>query len=433
MRDDELIRRVSGDAPAAQMMRRYWVPFALDEELHEPDGPPVRVRLFGESLVAFRDTAGSLGLVQEACPHRLASLALGRNEDGGLRCIYHGWKFGRDGRCLEMPTEPAVLRQAQDDRSFASRMRLRSYPVREAGGLVWTYLGPADLEPAFPAFDWTQQPRAQLARMKFVENVNYLQAVEGSIDSAHTRFLHRGSSSIKRAREEELRNALSRDLAPRLEVADTTYGFRYVAIRRPNEDAQKQRYVKITRYVFPTTAITSRPLSSSRPGLVQMFIPVDDEHTLHFSIFHALDGEPVDEDTIRREHALVPGIDLDERFRLRRNEANWWLQDRAAMRNGSWTGISGVMNQDVSVQESMGPIVDHRLEHLGTSDIAIIRLRRKLAEAVRGFLAGEPPPGLDAPLDYARITHVPQLLIGNDERWEDVGTFPGEYAEASVS
>ena len=231
--------------------------------------------------------------------------------------------------------------------------------------------------------------------------------------------------------EEERRNALSRDLAPRLEVADTAYGFRYVAIRRPTGDAETRRYVKITRYVFPTTAVLSRPLSSARPALIQIFVPVDDERTLHFSVFHSQHEEPIDEAAIRREHALVPGVDLDERFRLRRSAANWWLQDRAAMAAGSWTGIPGVMTQDVSVQESMGAIVDQRLEHLGTSDVAIIRLRRKLAEAVRTCAAGAPPPGLAAPLEYARITAVPQLIIGVDEPWQDVGTFPGEYAMPS--
>jgi len=424
--DDELIIHVAGDAPAAQMMRRYWVPVALDEELTEAGGAPVRVRLFGENLVAVRDSTGTLGLMQEACPHRLASLALGRNEEGGLRCIYHGWKFAVDGSCLDMPTEPA-------ESTFRERMRVRAYPVREGGGLVWAYLGPAEHAPPFPAFDWTTKPRSALATMKFLENANYLQAAEGSIDSAHTRFLHRGSSSIRGAGEEQRRNALSRDLAPRLEVADTTYGFRYAAIRRPNEDADVRRYVKITRYVFPTTAILSEPLSSARPALVQIFVPVDDEHTMHYSIFHALHGEALDEATIRREHALVPGVDVDARWHLRRTTENWWLQDRPAMQNGSWAGIPGVMTQDVAVQESMGPIVDRSAERLGTSDVAIIRLRRRLVESVRGFLAGEAPPGLRTPVDYGRIGAVPQLVIGVDEPWQDVATFPGEYAPAAAA
>ncbi len=424
VRDEaELMCRVTGDAPAGQMLRCYWFPVALDEELAEPGGTPVRVRLLGENLVAFRDSNGALGLLREACPHRLASLALGRNEEGGLRCIYHGWKFGTDGSCLEMPTEPA-------DSTYRARMTTASYPMREAGGLVWTYLGPRELEPPFPAFDWTAKPRAQIALMKFVENVNYLQAAEGAIDSAHTRFLHRGASSYRRAGEEQRRNELSRDLAPRLEVADTSYGFRYVAIRRPNVGADEQRYVKMTRYVFPTTAVLSRPLSSGRPALVQIFVPIDDEHTMHYSIFHGLHGETVDEAQTRREHALVPGVDLDERFRLRRTAENWWSQDREAMKAGSWTGIPGVMTQDVSVQESMGPIADRSQERLGTSDIAIIRLRRRMLDAVRRFADGVRPPGVDVAVPYDRISAVPQVVIGVEEPWQDVGTFPDEYATA---
>jgi phthalate 4,5-dioxygenase len=413
--------RVTGNAPAGRMIRRYWLPVALAEELAESDGTPRRVRVLGERLVAFRDSRGALGLTQEACPHRLASLALGRNEEGGLRCIYHGWKFGVDGSCLEMPTEPA-------ESAYPARISLASYPVREAGGLVWGYLGPRELEPPFPAFDWTAKPRALVACMKFVENANYPQAAEGAIDSAHTRFLHRGSSSFRDAGEESRRNALSSDLAPRLEVADTAYGFRYAAIRRPNEGAGERKYVKITRYVFPTTAILSQPLSSSRPALVQIFVPIDDEHTMHYSIFHALHGEALDEARIRREHALVPGVDLDEEWRLHRTAANWWQQDRAEMARGSWTGIPGVMTQDVAVQESMGPIADRSRERLGTSDVAIIHLRRRLQDAVRRFEAGEAPPGVRAGIPYDRISAVPQVVIGIDEPWQDVGTFPGEYA-----
>lgn len=197
--DVDAVCRITGDAPAGRMMRRYWFPVALDEELAEPDGAPVRVRILGERLIAFRDSRGELGLTKEACPHRLASLALGRNEEGGLRCIYHGWKFGTDGRCLAMPTEPA-------ESSYRARMRIAAYPVREAGGLVWAYLGPREHEPPFPAFDWTAKARSHLACMKFVEKVNYLQAAEGAIDSAHTRFLHRGSSSFRYAEEERRRN-----------------------------------------------------------------------------------------------------------------------------------------------------------------------------------------------------------------------------------
>src|SRR5580698_8993836 len=172
--ENELITRVEGDAPAGRLMRRYWLPALLSDEVAEPDGTPVRVRLVGQNLVAFRDSKGELGVMDAHCPHRLASLALGRNEEGGLRCIYHGWKFDVRGRCVEMPTEPAGY-------GYADRVSVRSYPVRDAGGLLWTYLGPPELEPPFPAYDWTSLPRNQIAHLKFVEHTNYLQAAEGTI------------------------------------------------------------------------------------------------------------------------------------------------------------------------------------------------------------------------------------------------------------
>ncbi len=413
----ELICRVSGDAPAARMMRRYWLPALWSDEVAQRDGAPVRVRMFGENLVAFRDSNGELGLIDEACPHRLASLALGRNEDGGLRCIYHGWKFGVDGSCLDMPTEP-------EEYNFKERVRMRSYPVREAGGLVWAYLGPAEFEPPFPAYDWTRQPRNQIAHVKFVEHANYLQMAEGAIDSAHTRFLHRGAIE---SNEEATRKKLSTDLSPRLEVADTVYGFRYVAIRKPNQDADKLRYVKMTRYVFPTTAVTSRPIERDNAALTQIFVPMDDEHTMHYSIWHKLNGQPIDEQAQREHYRMVPGVDLDAHWRPIRTMENWYQQDREAMVNGSWTGISGLMVQDVACQETMGPITDHERERLGTSDLAIIRLRRRLLESVRGFMAGAPPIGLDCRFDYANLTNIEQRAIGLDEPWQDVDSFPGEY------
>jgi len=415
----ELICRVTGDAPMGQMMRRYWLPALLSEEIADPDGKPVRVRILGDNLVAFRASDGKLGLVEEACPHRLASLALGRNEEGGLRCIYHGWKFGVDGSCLDMPTEP-------EGYNFRARVSIRSYPVREAGGVVWTYLGPPELVPPFPAYDWTKVPRDHVAIVKFLENANYLQMVEGAIDSAHTRFLHRGTLDPN---EEATRNQLTRDLAPKLACADTCYGFRYVAIRKPNENADKLKTVKMTRYVFPSTAITSRPIERGNPPLLQIFVPVDDEHTMHYSIWHSLTGMPIDERRQREFYGMRPGIDLDEYWRPRANMSNWYQQDREEMKRGSWTGIASLMIQDAACQETMGPITDHTKEKLGTSDVAIIHLRRRLLESIRRFIAGAPPIGLATTYDHAELTHIEQIPIGIEERWEDVQTFSGEYDE----
>ena len=239
--------------------------------------------------------------------------------------------------------------------------------------MVWTYLGSPELEPPFPAFDWTTLPRPHLAITKFVQNTNYLQAMEGAIDTVHVWFLHRGVEPAW-----QHLSALSMDHSPRLEVEDTAYGFRYAAIRKPSEDPDTLKWVRVTNVVFPTTVLIPRPLPSNiwlKPSL-QLFGPVDDTHTMVYTIFFDPDGA-VDERKIGEEFLFVPGIVLDEHGRLNVRESNGWKQDRAAMKQGSFTGIPGLLCQDVAAQESMGAIVDRSKEHLGASDIAIIRLRRR--------------------------------------------------------
>jgi phthalate 4,5-dioxygenase oxygenase subunit len=414
--ENELIARVEGDAPAGALLRRYWLPAALADELAESDGTPVRIRLVGQELVAFRDTAGRLGALDAACPHRLASLALGRNEEHGIRCIYHGWKFDVGGRCVEMPTEP-------EGYGFSSRTSVRSYPVREAGGLVWTYLGPPECEPPFPAFDWTALPRSQVAPIKFVERANYVQATEGAVDTAHTMSLHRGVS-----RDWKTRTSISTDLSPRLETEDTNYGFRYAAIRTPNENPDTTKYVRVTNYIFPTTVLVPRPMDRRINPIVQLFIPMDDERTMHYSVFFSADGQPVDEPFLRANVNWHPGRNLDGGYNLAINEDNCWLQDRVAMKDGSqYTGITGFPLQDVACQESMGAIVDRTREHLGTSDIAIIRMRRRLIENIRRVMDGGDPIGVDGSVDFPHLRSE-QRIIGIDEPWQQVGAFAGEYA-----
>jgi phthalate 4,5-dioxygenase oxygenase subunit len=413
--ENELLTRVTGNAPMGGTMRRYWLPALLSEEIPENDGPPVRVRLFGEDLVAFRDTQGRIGLVDERCPHRLASLVIGRNEECGLTCIYHGWKFDVNGACIEMPTEP-------EGYGFKNRISIAAYPTHEANGIIWTYMGPPEHQPPFSAFTFTTQPRNEVGVVKVGIRGNYLQAVEGSIDSAHSWFLHRGSS-----RDWEKRFALSSDMSPKLEAEDTAYGFRYAAIRKPNENADKQKYVRVTLFCAPCISFIPPPLNPDLPAHAQIFVPVDDEHSMLFDIFHAQNGTPVDEAELRRNLYAVRGVDLDDDYYRLANRSNGWLQDRAAMKNDSWTGVNGFQNQDIMAQESMGPIVERPLEHLGTSDIAIIRMRRRLLEDVRRFQTGKPLIGRDEPVAYDRLASE-QRLMPIDEPWQTVGAHAGEYA-----
>ena len=414
--ENTLLTRVTGNAPMGQMMRRYWVPACLSEEVAVPEGTPVRTTIYGERLVVFRDTEGKLGIVDERCPHRLASLALGRNEEGGLRCIYHGWKFNTAGACVDMPTEPGSF-------GFRDRIKLQSYPAHEAGGFVWTYLGPPELQPTFPEYDWMKLPRNQYATVKVGERVNYAQAIEGAIDSSHSWFLHQGIIWDWKKRAE-----ISMDTSPKMECEDTSYGFRYAAIRVPTQNPDTERYVRVTIFLVPFTAFIPRPLEKSQKAHVQVFVPVDNERTLFYGVFFSQDGSAVDEADVRRQHHVVPGVDLDRNWYRHATLENGFNQDREAMKNGtSWTGINGFSNQDMACQESMGPIVDRTAEHLGTSDIAIIKMRKRMLEAVQLFQAGKPLIGLDPNTPYGKI-RTEQLIVPIDQPWQSVGAYAGEYA-----
>ena len=366
------------------MMRRYWVPARLDEEVAKPGGAPVRTQIYGERLVVFRDSDGKVGVIDERCPHRLASLALGRNEEGGLRCIYHGWKFdvGRNVHGYADRTQRKRLSRPHE---------VAQIPGARSGGMIWTYLGPPDTVPKFPEYDWMKLPRNQYATVKVGERVNYAQAIEGAIDSSHSWFLHQGIIWDWKKRAE-----ISMDTSPKLEAEDTEYGFRYAAIRVPTKNPDTEKYVRVTIFLVPFTAFIPRPLEKAQNAHIQVFVPVDDERTIFYGVFFSQDGSPVDEAETRRKHHVVPGVDLDRNWYRIANADNWFNQDRGAMKNGtSWTGIEGFSNQDMACQESMGPIVDRTAEHLGTSDIAIIRMRKRMLEAVRLFQAGKPLIGLD--------------------------------------
>jgi phthalate 4,5-dioxygenase len=416
--ENELVTRTGPGTPLGALMRRYWLPALLSEELAEPDGDPQRVRLLGENLVAFRDTAGRVGLLAEACPHRCASLVYGRNEEAGLRCIYHGWKLDVDGNVLETPPEPP-------DSTFKDRIKHVAYPTYERSGVIWAYLGPRDQMPPLPDWEWMHAPSEQVGITKVYEDCNYLQGVEGSIDSAHSDYLH--SSNIR---------GRPGDHSPRLETQDTAYGFRYAAIRRPDVDADKQQYVRVTIWVAPFHVLIPplRPrVSSSAQGdeevvVHQAWVPMDDERNAFFTFAYNRNG-PLPR--VWREHAQQFGLDRPYGWPTR-TRANQHLQDRAAMRQGNWSGIEHVNSQDFAMVESMGPVVDRSLEHLGATDVAVIRMRRRLLGAVRSLQDGELPPGLDPTIPYARIA-TDERLVPIDTPWQAVAAFAGEPVPAATA
>ena len=247
--DNDLLCRVEGDAPMGQLMRRHWQPVCLSEEVLDPDGAPVKARVLGEDLVVFRDSDGRIGVLAEQCPHRGVSLVYGRNEEGGLRCLYHGWKFDVRGQAVEMPSEPAQS-------ALMDKVRIKAYPTHEHGGVVWTYMGPPQGMPEFAPPPWAPTADTKVSIVKMVVDCNWAQVLEGAIDSAHSSSLH--SSDIVPARVSgtthqtgTMMRRPSTDKAPRIQVQATEYGFKYAAIRRPIQHADLQDYVRMTIFVAP--------------------------------------------------------------------------------------------------------------------------------------------------------------------------------------
>jgi phthalate 4,5-dioxygenase oxygenase subunit len=421
--ENQAVTRVVGGAPMGELMARFWTPVIRTAEL-TADGDPEPVVLFGRRLVAFRDSAGQVGVLNEHCPHRGASLTLARNENCALQCLYHGWRIAADGTVLDTPTE-------REDSTFKSRVGANAYPVWEAGGLVWAYLGPIEEEPPKPEFDFTGLPDDQLMIIKGVEYCNWLQCLEGAVDSAHLTWLHaditrpdwKGDRSGPDAGGELLSKLTP--APPVLEAETTHYGFRYGAIRPAEDD---RRYVRTTQFVMP--------FHSNFPGTAghwahhQMFVPIDDENTLFFYIQYRTDGVSITgpERAAMFEFAGVEVDRTDDAGRMTERvmptRENRWLQDRGAMRSGeSFTGLRGINNEDFVVQESMGPIYDRTQEHLGASDVAVIRLRRVLLAALASAAHGDRPAGLAEPVPYPELRGR-EGLIASDESWQSVATGP---------
>ena len=407
--ENNKITRVGAGTPMGNLMRRYWQPAALSSELPENDGAPQRVRLLGEDLIAFRDSEGKIGLVDAFCPHRRAPMFFGRNEECGLRCVYHGWKFDRTGTCVDMPSEPA-------DSLFKSKVTIAAYPAWEGGGVIWTYMGPREKQPPPPDYEWMRAPETHRFVSKTHEDANWLQALEGGLDTAHSSFLHNeklGDTSLLR----------SRDGHPRLEVEKSAYGFRYASLRDLGHDGL---YVRIYQYMMPWQqqrgSVTA--LNGGRNKVPKaaghLWIPIDDTHTFVYNTLVSYDGQvPITEEFAWEEEArfgrgksdLLPG------FRLRANMSNDYQIDRSVQKATTYTGIRGVNTQDMALQEGMGPVCDRSKEHLGTSDRAVIAARQLLLEACDAVARGEDPPGSD-PASYCNVRPYDNFLT-HDADWRE--------------
>jgi phthalate 4,5-dioxygenase oxygenase subunit len=412
--DNELLCRVEGDAPMGRLMRRHWIPACLSEEIAERDGPPVRVRLLGEDLVAFRDTEGRIGVLDEHCPHRRASLALGRNEECGLRCLYHGWKVDVEGTVVDRPSESheAVL---------AKKVTHKACPSREAGGFVWVWMGPPNEMREFEPPAWAPSPGVHTSIVKMHVGCNWAQVLEGAIDSAHSSSLHSTDmvpAEVDRAgatANEWLRP--STDKAPRLQVQRTDFGFRYVAIRRPIKDAGTHDYLRITLFVAPFTVLIP---PNNRYNLSILNIPLDDTNTMFYFIAWS-EGEGIDQDEWRRFCKAQIGVDLDSNFRRLRTRANNYLQDREAMKLASHTGIEGIPNQDIAMWETMGPIADRSRERLGASDVAIVQFRRIMVDAACKVRDGGAAIGTSAGRTPQAMLRSFEGIVPKNTEWTTLG------------
>jgi phthalate 4,5-dioxygenase oxygenase subunit len=399
--ENDLVTRVENGAPLGAMLRKhFWIPAMVSVKL-VADGPPVRSRLLGEDYVAFRATDGRVGFFDEHCPHRQVSLALARNEDNALRCIFHGWKYDVSGVCVDVPTQP-VNREA-----YCKLVKLNHYPTREAAGIVWVYLGKEEELPPFPDFEFMGLPSpSHVLPTMHIGHWNWLQAVETTMDSAHLGILH--SSSIKSLGD----IGITKDYtAPVYETEHKPYGFRYASIRNRTEG---DAYVRVNTFVAPWFAFIS-PTSNNAPGCtVQFSVPVDDEHSIFFFL------------EFRRN-----GIDMKDfpLFKSLEDPTDWppgppggpdnnWGQDREAMKNGHFTGFpQNLLTEDLVCAMSMKPIVDRTKEMLNAADAAIVNVRKSVIQAVREFQDGK-TPGCVTDREFAGI--VPQSdLVPAGVSWRE--------------
>ena len=415
--DNETLVRVGPGTPMGRLMRLHWIPFLRSSDVQR-DGQPHRVRLLGEDLVAFRDSSGRVGLVDHACPHRGAPMVFGRNEDDGLRCVYHGWKFGTDGRCQDMPAEPA-------NSPMCARMKITAYPVQERNGMLWAYMG-TDPAPPLPQLEWNLVPEEQVAISIRVQECNWLQALEGEIDSAHAAILHgRVDQDGAIAQWKQ-----AQDLAPTFECVPHEAGISIGSRRKL--DAERQ-YIRVNQFLMPFYTLV--PPFSQFPELSgHAWVPIDDEHTLCI-MFSYHPSQPFYEKTRAlfksghrgREtgHASEgsfetrPVTDPFPKYWSKYNRSNAY-QFSAALQDTYNSGLPGLWVQDAAAQSGVAPIYDRSKEHLGTSDTGIARTRRMLLDSVSRLAKdGQRPASADKP--QSLMWRAVSLTIPAGGNWSELG------------
>ncbi len=371
--DNQLLTQTDKGTPYGDLMRRYWIPALLSSEVPEKDGAPVRVRILGEELVAFRATDGRIGLIGEFCLHRSTSLFFGRNEDCGLRCVYHGWKYDLDGHVTDTPGEPPGS-------TFKDRLKHVAYPTIEAGGMVFAYLGPPDKKPEFPNYSWRNLPADQVYVTKCLLDCNFMQGVEGECDSAHLTQLHR---FFKNDPTSPIKDPQSRlylhDPAPVYDREETDFGMRLIATRNSPDGG---KYVRISSFEMPMACW----ILAIRKE-VHYYVPINDRQCWRFDFgFDPDQAVPADIRYGGRDKFILPD------FRRTARMDNDYNIDRQKQKTVNFTGVDNFVNQDALAAESQGAIVDREREHLGQSDAGLVAVRRFILNAVKSFRDGAEPP-----------------------------------------
>jgi phenylpropionate dioxygenase-like ring-hydroxylating dioxygenase large terminal subunit len=397
--ENDLITQTSPGTPGGDFLRRYWHPVALSEEL--PPDAPLPVKIMSEDLVLFRDAHGRLGLLGLHCAHRRADLSYGRIENGGLRCLYHGWLYDRHGRCLEQPCEPPEKR-------FCEKVHQTAYPCEEHAGIVFAYLGPGE-PPLFPAYEPFRAPPGHVLVTKIFHECNYFQANEGNLDPSHVSYLHRQGNvpqNLKRPVEGtggKLPLALyEADMAPHIDAEETAYGIRIFSTRSVEGN---RTFFRVTNFILPNKATIPGPMSGDGYNLY-WHVPIDDTHHWRYDIVFRRSA-PMEQKDIERNSEILD--ELTDDYRPKRNKANRYLQDRESMKTWSFSGMGRIFNvQDTAIVEGSGSIVDRTREFLGPSDRAIILARRQVLKAIRDLQTGREVPHV---IRSARENRFPDLTV----------------------
>ncbi len=406
--DNDYLSRVGPGTPMGDLMRQYWMPAIRSDELPTVDSPPVRIRLLAENLIGFRMTSGKVGLVPNSCPHRGASMFFGRNEEEGLRCVYHGWKFDETGNCVDMPSEPP-------ESNFKSKVKITAYKTEERNGIIWAYMGPRETPPPLPAIEANIMANGPEQISVLLRECNWMQGLEGEMDTVHAAFLHGGANKFEDATPGSFNYYHYQNRAAKFATVDTEYGVMNGAYRPAEEDTH---YWRITQILFPFYHMI--PGGALGEGIkIGAYVPMDDENHLHWEIGTLYPG--VEATTARGANGAQRGLpvtgDLTVPLGSRRlpNTTGWWGRFRSDQNLGndykinreeqanwvSYTGIAGVRIQDCAVTETMGVIYQRDHEHLGTTDQFIIRVRRRLIQMAKALREnGETPVGVDDPEAY---------------------------------